>query len=318
MAANLTSMNQKIALAVDLGGTNLRVAAVTEDGKIVTREEESTCHEGDSGEVVTEQIIRLLKKVQSKFYDGEIRGIGIGVPGSFDMEKGGIYASNVSEYFVPIVEPLTRELSFPVYVLNDASMAALGEQKFGAGKEIKNFVYVTISTGIGAGAIVNGELIQGLSKNVGKLGHEKIESEYDLPCTCGQGNNHWESYGSGKNIPRFFAAWGEKMGLSKEDTAVIDTPELFDKVKNQDKNAIAFMNELGKINAIGISNAIREYNPERIVLGGSVSLYHGDVLIKYFTPHLDSFSNRPEIVISSLGNDNALVGAATLVFEKQN
>lgn len=310
-------MNKIIALAVDLGGTNLRVAAVSEDGEILARENEPTCHEGISGEVVTDQIIRLLEKIKKQFSDKKIVGIGIGVPGDFDLKKGGISASNVSKYFIPIVEPIIQGFALPVHVLNDASMAALGEQKYGAGKGLKSFAYITISTGIGADMVMNGKLVHGNSKNIEKPGHQKIESDYSLSCSCG-GINHWESYASGKNIPQFFEAWGNKIGLSEDSVKVANTPELFARVANNNQEALAFMEELGKINAVGISNAIKSQNLERIVLGGAVSRYHGEILIKYFTPYLDKSLKIPEIVISSLGDDNVLLGSASRVFEKEN
>ena len=148
---------QKFALAVDLGATNIRVAIVNADGKILAHEQAATPQEGKNGHIVTDRIIDLAKNIFKKNKTHvKIAGIGIASCGPLDYKKGGANPANLPFNFIPLIEPLKRAFHVPTILHNDANAAVMGEWRFGAGRGKKNIVYITLSTGIGAGAIVDG------------------------------------------------------------------------------------------------------------------------------------------------------------------
>jgi len=193
----------------------------------------------------------------------------------------------------------------------------LGEKYFGAGKKYSTLVYITMSSGIGGGAIVNNCLLLGKDGNAAEIGHMHVDSEYNLKCSCGKGLGHWEAYASGNNIPKFFRAWLLKNGDSIS-TMEIESPwtakNIFDAARKKDKIALKFMEELGKINGRGLSNVIAAYNPEIIILGGAVVLNNSELVLEYAKKYIDKFLRWPSIKITTLGENAPLLGAAASVF----
>ena len=153
-------------IGVDLGGTNIRVGLVTEDGQVVKEYREKTeAHLGNSQ--IVEKIISMIKKFEG--YEN-VKGIGIGSPGFIDMEKGiVISASNIGFKNYPLRQELQKHFNLPIVIANDANVAALAEAIFGSGKGKKIVQYITISTGVGGGLIFNGNIVNGLNGCAGEL-----------------------------------------------------------------------------------------------------------------------------------------------------
>jgi glucokinase len=303
---------KELAIAVDIGGTNIRTAIVDQDGKIIAKNVMKTIQTGKSGKVVTEQAIDEIKKLIGGDSAKKYKGIGISAVGPIDMKKGAIVNTpNIKYKFIPIVGPLKYAFGLPVFIINDCNAGVLGEKYFGAGKKFANLVYITISSGIGGGAIVNGNLLLGKDGNAAEIGHMTVDTEYDLSCTCGKGRGHWEGYASGNNIPKFFRVWNK--GKYSMPTAA----DIFDAARKKDKIALRFMKELGKINGRGISNVIAAYDPEIIVLGGAVALNNGEVWLKYAKKYVDKFLRWPKLEITTLGENAPLLGAAVSVFHNR-
>ena len=310
-------MQQKIAVAVDLGASNLRVALVSVDGTIVEKARTQTSREGTSGSVITRQIIELIRSLLQKNKTKRPKGIGISSIGPLNYKRGGPENSpNIPFSFVPLVQPLEKEFSAPVLLLNDCNAAVLGEKYFGAGKNVQNLAYVTISTGIGGGAIVNGKLLLGKGGNAAEVGHFFVDSHYNIPCTCQKGIGHWEGLASGRNIPRFFEAWlKEKNKIAPFE--VTEAKDIFEAAKKEDAAALEFLDELAKVNARAISNIIVGYDPELITLGGSVVLHNSKVILDGIKKYADHFLAIPRIIITPLKEDVTLLGATAAVFQKK-
>lgn len=308
-------MNQ-YAVAVDLGATNVRVALVSRDGKIVAKLKEKTPKHGKNGAVISDKIIEMIGRVLADYPGVRSMGIGISSMGPLDYKRGGPFASpNIPFKFVPLTEPLCKEFSLPVFLLNDANAAVLGEQRFGVGKNTKNVVYITISTGIGGGAIVDGKLLLGKSGNATEVGHMIVDTTSNIRCSCKKGTGHWEGLASGRNMPRFFRAW-VKMHGKKADTMRATAKDIFDRVQSGDAAAREFLDAVHRINACAISNIIVAYDPELITIGGSVMLMNGPVLLAGIKKYVDHYLKIPEIRVTRLGDDIALLGAAAVVFEE--
>jgi len=311
-------MALKIAVAVDIGATNLRVALVSKQGIILREKIVKTPQEGRDGKVIPKQIISLIKQllVGLKL---QIEGIGISSIGPLDLRKGGIINSpNLSFRFVPLVKPLKTAFSLPLYLLNDCTASVWGEKFFGAGKRIKNLVYITISTGIGGGAIVDNHLLFGQRGNAVEVGHLIIDTKYNFLCGCKKGRGHWESLASGKNIPRFFKTWLKEKKVKagfKYKTKYKTARDIFEAAKEKDKIALYFVREiLGKVNARGISNVIVAYNPKLITLGGAVVLNNQKLILEPIKKYIDHYLEPPEIEVTPLKEDIGLFGAAATVF----
>ncbi len=305
----------KVAISLDIGASNLRAAIVSQEGKILKKVSEKTRKEGKSGTVITNQVIKLIESLLQKESLKKIAGIGISSIGPLDYKKGGILNTpNVPFKFIPLVKPLEKRFSMPVFLLNDCNAAVWGEKHFGAGKKINNLVYITISTGIGGGAIVDGKLLFGKGGNAVEIGHSIIDTKYNFLCSCKKGKGHWEAYSSGRNLPRFFKFWLRKKKL-KLNFKIKEAKDIFDLAKRGEKIAKKFIfEEIGKINARGVSNIIVAYDPELITLGGSVVLNNPDLILSPIKKYIDHFLKLPKIQITPLKEDVTLLGAGAAVF----
>lgn len=303
---------EKICLALDIGATNLRIALINKQGKILKKVCQPTKRQGKDGKVITDQIIKLADSLVKK--EPLLSGVGIASAGPLDYKKGGIKNSpNIPFQFVPLLKPLSSTFGLPVSLLNDCLAAVWAEKIYGAGKNLENLVYVTISTGIGGGAIVNSHLLFGKNGNAVEVGHSIIEEKYNFLCSCGKGRGHWEGIASGNDIPRFFQAWLKKT-KSKTNFKAKSAKDIFSAAKNKNRIALKFIEELGKINARALSNIIVAYDPELITLGGAVVLNNKELILKPIKKYIDRFLTPPKIKITPLGKDIVLLGAAATVF----
>ncbi|HQN92047.1 MAG TPA: ROK family protein, partial [Methanoculleus sp.] len=196
-------------IAVDLGGTNLRAALVDSDANILAHEIVPTPGAGRSGEMITDAIMARVETLLTLPEGKDALAIGVASVGPLDLGRGCVINSpNIAFPLVEIVEPLRERFGRAVFLINDARAGVLGERWIGAARGSENAVYITLSTGIGGGAVVNGSLLLGKDGNAGEIGHIPVDTRYNLICGCGFAG-HWEAYASAKNIPTFFAAWQE-------------------------------------------------------------------------------------------------------------
>ena len=317
---------ERLAVGVDVGGTNIRVALGNEKGRIIARISERTeKHRGPEG--ISRQIARNIRSLIERIGGKKIEGIGIGSAGPLDLKRGGLMKpTNIPYDFVPLVEPLREEFDLPVYLLNDCSAAVVGERFFGAGKEHENLAYITLSTGIGGGIYVDGHLLIGKDGNATEIGHFTIDCEGRLLCGCGK-RGHWEAYCSGNGIPNYV-----RLLLSEEDPDkvkdsllmrkingnlnLLTAKILYDCAKAGDPLSLKLTDRIGVLNAIGFACVIDAYDPSLITVGGSIALRNESLVLSPIRKYVGEHArNRvPEIRITPLGDDVVLYGAIAMVF----
>lgn len=309
-------------IAIDIGGTQTRVAVVNEEGEILQRKAILT-NASDGVDKVMNRLIHLIHELYDPIVEKEgkqaIAGIGLAVPGTLNIHKGIIHSSpNLPDLRdVNIKQLLQTEFHLPVYMNNDANVAALGEFYFGKGRGINHFIYVTISTGVGAGIIENGRLLLGKDGQAAEVGHMCINPDGPL-CNCGN-NGCIEAYISGTAIVRRTIDLLKKSNepSSLRELSTISTKDIFAASKNNDKLALQIIEETRKYLGVAIVNLLHLFNPQMIVFGGGVSQV-GDYLFKEAITYAKTNAMYPmgeeiSYYVTDLGDNIGLLGAAALV-----
>ncbi len=303
-------------IAIDLGGTNLRAALIdSAEATILAHTTAPTPTTGSSGAVITAAIIARIEALLASAPGRSVRAIGVASAGPLDLDRGWVVNSpNIAFPVVEVTGPLSERFGLPVALINDARAGALGERWAGAARGFDNVVYVTLSTGIGGGAVVNGRLLLGATGNAGEIGHIPVDTRYNLTCGCGY-KGHWEAYASAKNLPWFFAAWRKEADIQDIAFDATSARAIFEAARKEDPVALAFMEALGQVNARGVSGVIVAYNPEIIVFDGPLARFHGDIIFWYMEPHIDRYLALPRLTISRLLGRSPLLGAAAYALE---
>lgn len=271
-------MDKYYVIGIDLGGTKINGVIADNEGNIFFQKIVPT--EADQGEEsVLNKIINVIDELlnEGKQIKNEIIGIGIGSPGPLDAKTGVIIKSaNLPFKNFSLVQPLKEKFNLPVYLDNDGNTAAIGEFYFGAGFGTTDMIYVTISTGVGAGAILNGKIYRGKYGNALEFGHTSI-IEGGQVCNCGN-TGDVEVLSSGTSISRQAR---EKIEQNIETSLTKyknPTPyDVYIESKNGDKASIDILNKSFNYFGIGIANLVNMFDPEMIVIGGGVSNI-GDIL----------------------------------------
>ncbi len=261
-------------LGVDIGGTKTNVCLATLDGKILLQKRFSTSPE-EGFEVELENIESIFQ-AQLKEKDlclDDIEAIGISCPGPINSKKGLIVnPPNLKGWEnTPIVEEFTKRFKRPTFLNNDANAAALAEYHFGARKGVKNLIYLTASTGMGAGIIEDGKLIQGATDTAGEVGHYVLDIDGPM-CACGQ-KGCFEVYCGGLAVAQRAQ---EEIRQKNIKTCMTDSGLAIDEIdmeviiaaaKNKDSFALKIWDEFVERLAQGIGTVIMTLNPEAIILG---------------------------------------------------
>jgi glucokinase len=298
-------------LAVDLGGTNLRVAIIGDDGTILAEHSSRTPVSGQRSEDLTDYIIYLLHRLMKSYALDQPSGIGISAAGPVDFMSGTLTTPpNLPYRDIPLKRLLSETFSIPVHILNDCHAGIIGETASGIMKDVRDGVYLTISTGIGAGVSSGGTLILGRAGNAAEVGHFRVDSTFNLACPCGY-TGHWEGYASGRHIPRFFSQWCSIMGYPVPP-ALAGAGELFEKARSGDPVYEQFLDELSRINARGLSDIIVAYDPEVIVLDGSVIRFNQDLLLAPMLEYTEKYLPLPDIRLTALDGRAPLIGAGII------
>lgn len=285
-------------LAIDVGATWTRVELIDESGRVARREKFRT----DASPVET-----AARLAEGWSFDA----VGVGSIGPIDIRRGWAAAApNAPSRSFPLVDPL-RRFGKPIYVANDTVAAAWGEYVFG-GWGVDNLAYLTISTGVGVGAVVNGCLLMGKAGNAHELGHLPLKFDADFRCGCG-GAGHWEAFAGGANIPRYFKALAEARGLKAPE--VKSAEDVFKLYREGDKAATIFVESWLSVNAAGIAAISVAYDPEVLVIGGSIALNHWDLIeaaADLAKRYLPGGVDLPAVEKAKFGDDEVAVGAAAL------
>jgi len=292
---------EKIGLGIDIGASFTRACIGYKNGKIVKKIKIET--EKKNKNLFLKNLKEIVEKLNFK---GE--KIGISSFGPLDIKKKEILKGPNVEIKEKIrIGKFFEKLGFEIVLLNDCDCAVIAEKILGIGKNYENLVYLTFSTGIGAGAIINGKLLIGKRGNATEFGHIAIKTNYNLKCGCGS-FNHWEAFCGGNGMENYFL---KKYG--KKFTA----KEIF---KNYNKNPFKkFLDEIMEINAIGIANIINTLEPEIIIVGGSVFLNNKEIFDKCFKKVEKYLINEKcKICPTKFNEDTPLIGALLISLEKTN
>ncbi len=314
-------MKDKYGVGVDIGATWVRVAATDNSGNILVKDKQKikADHKYDVSNQIA-GIIRGLFEVKGMQMDA-LHGVGIASAGPMDRSRGELIdPTNIPLKHVPLSQPLEEEFAVKVELINDGASAVLAERKFGAGRGLDNLAYITISTGIGGGAIVDGNLLFGKNGNAAEVGHFTIDQAGKLVCGCGRAG-HWEAYCSGSNIPNFvrmklgelegFTGRSELTDLSDEALGNFTAEDLYKMAKSGDDLAIDFVEEIGRLNAIGFAAVTEAYDPELITVGGAVALNNPDMVIDPVKRNIEDYTQNeiPDIKLTELKEEVVLYGA---------
>lgn len=310
-------------IGIDLGGTNLRAAITdTVTGQIFHQRQCPTLAvEGQ--DAVTKRIIQLIKELIDASGESAplIKGVGIGVPGTPDIDRGIIQIlPNLPGKWlnVPFQAIVEEQVQLPVALINDVRAITLGEWCFGAGRGAETLVCLAIGTGIGGGVVVNGQFHLGVGGTAGEFGHHVVEVD-GLPCGCG-GKGCLELYASGPAI----AAMGVKEVMHGHTTRIgemvdynlnrIDAEIIFQAAREGDQVANGILNRVGRYLGIAVGNILGTVSPQRVIFGGGVSRA-GDLLLRPIVQTLKERSNvipadKVQLVLAELGMNGGLIGAA--------
>lgn len=309
---------KKYVIGVDLGGTKITTAISDLTGEII---EKTTLATGSAlgEEVVLSRIFDSISMVleASKISEQDVRAIGIGAPGPLDSEKGIIITTpNLPFKNYNLVKPIEERFGIKTYLDNDANAAAIGEYTFGAGKGTKHMIYITVSTGVGGGAILNGRPYRGNTSNALEVGHMTIEPFSKYQCNCGKYGDV-ESLCSGTAIAkRAKEAVEAGRETSLKDIDTITSYEVHQAYLEGDKVAIEILDTALEYMGIAIANLIVNFDPEMIVIGGGVTkigdLFFDKVKESAKKRSFDFMFNSTKIVPSKLGQESGVIGALAL------
>ena len=308
-------------IGIDLGGTNIAVGLVNEDGKIIHKDSVPTLANRPYQEIIKDMgmLVNKVIKDGGATVDG-IKSVGIGSPGTCDNKNGVIvYANNINFFNTPMREELQKYIDKPIYMENDANVAALAEY-FILNKEMQCFIFITLGTGVGGGIIINGKIFSGFNGAGAELGHTVITEDGE-PCTCGR-NGCWEAYASVTALIR-----QTKKSMAENPDSLMHTvaaeegkisgKTAFIAAKKGDEAGLKVVKAYAKHVSVGIANMINIFQPEMLVIGGGISK-EGDYLLN----PIKEFCNgqtydkggipTTKISIAQLGNDAGIIGAAFL------
>jgi glucokinase len=260
------------AIGVDVGGTKISMVVGDHRGKILATHVIPT--RSHSSGAIRDMIRHLKTMAADPRFRGKIRGVGLGIPGPIDNKRGKIpFSPNLKGWEgVPLKKMLQKALRLPLYMANDANAAALGEKLFGQGRGKSDFVYMTVSTGIGGGVVTGGKLLEGTSYVGGEVGHMAVVAGGDV-CGCGR-HGCLEAYASGTAIARYaqkhLTAVEKKTILKLSDGKALDARTIGIAAKKGNKAAIKVYERAAFYLGVGIANLLNVLNPERVILGGGV------------------------------------------------
>jgi glucokinase len=302
-------LKKRVAIAVDLGGTNLRCALVTREGGVLARESHAT-ELGKGRELFLSGLLQLIARMKEKAeQEGlELCAVGLAVPGVISGEGVILESVNlVSLQGMKVPEVVSLASGLPAHAVNDANAAAIGELRFGAGSGCRSLLMVSIGTGIGAGLILGGELWTGVDGGAGEFGHIPVHPD-GPPCRCGS-KGCLELYCSATAI----AARAVQRRLPGSAAA------LALRAREGDREAAAIFAEAGRSLGIAAAAVVNLLNLEAIILGGGVSasfdLLAAPMRAEMLSRALAVPGERVRILRGALSDNAGLIGAASLAFD---
>ena len=309
-------------IGIDVGGTTAKAGVVDEEGKILAK---SVCKTGKERafEDIAADMAELCRRVVRESGHGmaDIAAVGVGIPGEQDPKSGLVaFCNNLGWVNVPLMQRLREALGLSVYVDNDANVAALAESAFGASRDVKSSILVTLGTGVGGGIVENRRVRTGAHGVGGEIGHMVVVVDGEV-CNCGH-RGCWEKYASATAIIRMGRALMEEKpdcALARQmggDAAQLNAKAVLDLARAGDADCMGIFETYVKYLCVGLANLINIYDPDMIVLGGGVA-YAGDFLLDAVRAALGDYVYCPalswaRVELARMGNDAGIIGAAML------
>ncbi|WP_435183143.1 ROK family protein [Halobellus sp. EA9] len=303
-------------VGVDLGATNVRAVVADGDGTVIGFADDGT-PQGPTGIAITEAVLGVVREAcgHAGIDPEQANAVGIGSIGPLDLAEGTVEdPANLPDTIDRI--PLTGPLSVlcetdRLFLHNDTAAGVIGE-RFYSERNPDDMVYLTISSGIGAGVCVDGHVLAGWDGNAGEVGHLTLDPEGQITCGCGH-DGHWEGYCSGNNIPNYAEYLAEKedaetaLPVGDPDFSAVDVFEHAD----DDAFAAHVVERLGHWNAMGVANIVHSFAPIIIYVGGAVALNNPERVLEPIRERMDEMvmTNVPEIQLTNLGDEVVVKGA---------
>jgi len=313
-------MNEKIGIGLDLGGTSIKYALGTLNGKIIKQAHLKIDSRAAKAKIIDKMhqcIIKMLKYADQN--DLNVSAIGIGTPGNVNVKTGYLMGStpNFTHWRdINITREINKKIAIPVFVDNDANVMALGEARYGAGKQYKNIVCVTVGTGIGSGFIIDGELYRGAFYAGAEFGHSLVVAD-GHKCNCGS-DGCLEVYASAT------AMINNYLNLCREQNKKpagdkINAAYLFNLYHQGDRIARQAIDRASYYLGRGLASAINIFNPEIVIIGGGVAeageIFIGKVRETALRYAMTKPKENVKVVMARLGNNAGFLGAISYAFE---
>ena len=318
----------RFVLGIDIGGTNLVVGSVAEDGSALHALDSEPTHAEAGQTDVLDRLItlaqRTIERTRREVRGADIIGVGVGAPGPLDTKRGIVLLTpNLGWVNLPLRQIIHERLGLPAALDNDANCAVLGEWWMGAARGTRNAIGITIGTGIGGGIIVDGKLYHGASDCAGEIGHTTIDTE-GRRCKCGN-YGCLEAYASGPNIA-LRAVEELKAGAVSRladyvggDLRQVTAQTVYQAAHDGDQLALEVVNDTAKFLGVGIANLLNVFNPEVVVVCGGVTLA-GDRLFDPLRREVARRAFKPavsvcRIIPCELSGTAGVYGAAKVYLE---
>ena len=308
-------------IGLDLGGTNIRAAAITKEGEILHRVKIATEVPLGRERVIT-NILNVINTIRQELKTFKLSAIGMGIPGIIFFDKGIVARSpNFPDWIdFNLRERLSKDLDVPFYIDNDANLAAFGEGCIGAGRNYNSFCMLTLGTGVGGGIILNKNIWRGEYGMAGELGHITIYPD-GHPCPCGN-KGCLEQYASATGIVRMAMEGNPPSPTFTKGgkEGIITADMIFQLAKEGDRFALEIFQKMGRILGIGIADLVNILNIELFVLGGGVA----DSWDYFIDSAIDEIKKRTyritgervKVVKAELGDDAGIFGAVYMAKNK--
>jgi glucokinase len=301
-------------IAVDIGGTHMRAAAYAQNRLSPTTQKKIPTLASEPGGL--DRLIHVIEDVWTQ--NDSVAAIGLGSPGPLDPHSGYLLAppNNPEWHNFPLAPSVEKHFGVKTFLDNDANLAGLGEYRYGAGKGHHNVLYITVSTGIGAGVVIEDRLLQGYHGLAAELGHVIVDPD-GPPCSCGY-NGHLESFSSGPAIVKYALAEldsGSRSVLKRDES--LSARDIAEAASSGDELAIRAYQRAGEYLGIGVASFLHAFDPSIVIFGGGVS-QAGRVLFDPFEESLKRHVFHPRyleglvITQAQLGDNAGLLGARAL------
>ncbi|ELZ24245.1 glucokinase [Halosimplex carlsbadense 2-9-1] len=302
---------------VDLGATNIRAVVGDETGRVVASRRTGT-PQGPNGITVTEAVLDALRGAadEADVDPTRIAAVGIGSIGPLDLAEGAIdNPANLPDTIdrIPLTGPVGELVdSDDIYLHNDTTAGVIGE-RFYSDRNPDDMIYLTISSGIGAGVCVDGEVVGGWDGNAGEVGHMTVDPQGFMTCGCGI-DGHWEAYCSGNNIFRYAQELHDRDPVETSmplESADFSSADVFAHAEEGDDFAEYVLDQMTQWNVVATANMIHAFAPLVIYVGGAVTLNNPDRILDPIRERLDAvvFGNVPDVQLTTLGDDVVVKGA---------